>query len=96
MNPIATDAIEWKYYIVYCVILVVELILVYLNFVETSGRTLEEVGDVFGEGIHDLDVQMQQLGEIPEIDAAETNTVDEKDFSNSKLFSKKLSAMKYC
>lgn len=51
VNPIAMDAIEWKYYIVYCCILVVEFAVCFLTFVETSGRTLEEVSEVFGDGI---------------------------------------------
>lgn len=49
VNPIAMDAIEWKYYIVYCCILAVELILVFIFFPETSGYTLEEVCKVFGD-----------------------------------------------
>ncbi|KAH3679219.1 hypothetical protein WICPIJ_008688 [Wickerhamomyces pijperi] len=57
VNPIAMDAIEWKYYIVYCCILAVELLVVYLTFVETSGRTLEEVAEVFGENIHDFELE---------------------------------------
>ncbi|CCH41021.1 Hexose transporter 2 [Wickerhamomyces ciferrii] len=54
VNPIAMDAIHWKYYIVYCVLLFIELMVIYLTFVETSGRTLEEVAEVFGEGIDDF------------------------------------------
>ncbi|KAH3685264.1 hypothetical protein WICPIJ_003738 [Wickerhamomyces pijperi] len=50
VNPIAMDAIEWKYYIVYDCILFCELIVVYLFYPETSGRTLEEVSEVFGDG----------------------------------------------
>ncbi len=53
VNSIAMDAIEWKYYIVYCCILAVELVVSYLTFVETSGRTLEEMAEVFGESIGD-------------------------------------------
>ncbi|GME73722.1 unnamed protein product [Ambrosiozyma monospora] len=49
VNPIAMDAIQWKYYIVYCCIIAVELIVCYFTFVETSGKTLEEVAVVFGE-----------------------------------------------
>jgi sugar porter (SP) family MFS transporter len=56
VNPIAMDAIEWKYYIVYCCILGVELVVVFLTYVETSGRTLEEVAEVFGESINDIDI----------------------------------------
>ncbi|GME76359.1 unnamed protein product [Ambrosiozyma monospora] len=49
VNSIAMDAIQWKYYIVYCCILGVEVIVCYFSFVETSGLTLEEVAEVFGE-----------------------------------------------
>ncbi|OEJ84065.1 Lactose permease [Hanseniaspora osmophila] len=54
VNPVAMDAIDWKYYIVYDCILVVECCVYYFTFVETSGRTLEEVAEVFGDGIEDL------------------------------------------
>ncbi|CCH41023.1 Hexose transporter 2 [Wickerhamomyces ciferrii] len=54
VNPIAMDAIKWRYYIVYCVLLFIELIVAYLTIVETSGRSLEEVAEVFGEGIDDF------------------------------------------
>lgn len=49
VNPIAMDAIGWKYYIVFCCILAVELIVVYFTYPETSGYTLEEVAQVFGD-----------------------------------------------
>lgn len=55
VNPIAMDAIEWKYYIVYCCILAVELGLVFFFFPETSGYTLEEVCQVFGDEPPELD-----------------------------------------
>jgi len=42
-NPIAITAIKWKYYIVYDVWLLVELLVVYFLFVETSGSSLEEM-----------------------------------------------------
>lgn len=50
VNPIAMDAIEWKYYIVYVCILFVEFIIIFFFYPETSGRTLEEVSEVFGDG----------------------------------------------
>ncbi|OBA25984.1 hypothetical protein HANVADRAFT_3226, partial [Hanseniaspora valbyensis NRRL Y-1626] len=53
VNPIAMDAIDWKYYIVYVCILAVEFVICF-SFIETSGRTLEEVAGVFGDGIEDL------------------------------------------
>ncbi|KAK6082426.1 Lactose permease 29 [Seiridium cupressi] len=47
VNPIALDKIGWKYYIVYCVWILVEITTVYLIFPETKGRTLEELAFLF-------------------------------------------------
>ncbi|GAB5589087.1 hypothetical protein Unana1_03987 [Umbelopsis nana] len=47
VNPIALIAIQWKYYLVYVVWIMVELVVVYFFFVETSGYTLEELTIVF-------------------------------------------------
>lgn len=55
VNPIAMDAIDWKYYIVFCCVLAVELVIVIFTFPETSGYTLEEVAQVFGDAAPDLD-----------------------------------------
>ncbi|CAM1508701.1 Fc.00g055490.m01.CDS01 [Cosmosporella sp. VM-42] len=50
-NPVAMTAITWKYYIVYCCIIAVEIVLVYFWFPETKGRSLEEIAFIFdGEG----------------------------------------------
>lgn len=43
VNPIGLDTIGWKYYIWYCVWLIVELIVVYIIYPETSNRSLEEL-----------------------------------------------------
>ncbi|KAG7660388.1 HXT2.4 [[Candida] subhashii] len=63
VNPIAMDAIEWKYYIVYCCVLAVELVLVYLLYPETSGYTLEEVAKVFGD---DPETSLTHLSSAPQ------------------------------
>lgn len=47
VNPIALADIGWKYYIVYCVLLVVITTVVYLFFPETRGHSLEEIAEVF-------------------------------------------------
>ncbi|RCK58184.1 Lactose permease [Candida viswanathii] len=49
VNPVAMDAIQWRYYIVYCCILAVEVVVMYFFYVETSGYTLEEVAIAFGD-----------------------------------------------
>jgi hypothetical protein len=47
VNPWALDAIGWKYYLVYCGWLVLELAFVMMFIVETKGRTLEETAALF-------------------------------------------------
>lgn len=49
VNPIGMDAIDWQYYIVWCSNLAVEFVVVWFFYPETSGRTLEEVAEVFGD-----------------------------------------------
>lgn len=47
VNPIAMEALGWKYYIVWVVMLCAWLGLIWLLFPETAGRTLEEVSQIF-------------------------------------------------
>jgi hypothetical protein len=47
VNPIALQAIRWKYYIVYDCWLFVELLTVYFFYPETKGPTLEEMAKIF-------------------------------------------------
>ncbi|KAI4595632.1 hypothetical protein KJ359_006621 [Pestalotiopsis sp. 9143b] len=47
VNPIALDSIGWKYYIVYCVWILVEIATVYFLFPETKDRSLEELAFMF-------------------------------------------------
>jgi len=47
VNPVALDNIGWKYYIVYCCWLSIELAFVYFFFVETRYTPLEEIAKYF-------------------------------------------------
>jgi Na+/melibiose symporter-like transporter len=47
VNPIGMDSIGWKYYIFYCVWMIVEISTVYFLFPETHNRTLEELSFMF-------------------------------------------------
>lgn len=49
INPIAMDAIEWRYYIVWTCFLAFEIVVAYFLFPETRGYSLEEVAHVFGD-----------------------------------------------
>jgi MFS family permease len=51
VNPIAMDAIGWRYYIVWICLIATWLILAYILYPETKGRSLETVGEVFGEPV---------------------------------------------
>ncbi|KAF4780631.1 major myo-inositol transporter iolT [Colletotrichum scovillei] len=75
VNPIALDSIGWKYYIVYCVWILVEILTVYMIFPETQGRTLEELSFMFeGKDVQDkvqknaqkvLQVELEDIHERP-------------------------------
>ncbi|KAH0833758.1 hypothetical protein AYO21_04499 [Fonsecaea monophora] len=47
VNPRGLTNIGWKYYIVFCVLLVVLLVIEYFFFPETNKRTLEEIAEIF-------------------------------------------------
>ncbi|KAL2840405.1 sugar transporter [Aspergillus pseudoustus] len=47
VNPIALDAIGWKYYIVFVAILVVIIATIWVFYPETKGHTLEEMATIF-------------------------------------------------
>jgi len=47
VNPIGLAALGWKYYLVYCIWLPIELLVVIFFYKETKGKTLEELAVVF-------------------------------------------------
>ncbi|KAL3465005.1 major facilitator superfamily domain-containing protein [Aspergillus heterothallicus] len=47
VNPIALDDLGWKYYIFYCVLLAVELAVVWFFYIETRNTPLEEIAKYF-------------------------------------------------
>ncbi|KAI9163591.1 Lactose permease [Paramyrothecium foliicola] len=56
VNPIGLENIGWKYYIVFCVLLLVFFIITYFYFPETKGHSLEEIAKIF-DGDDVLDEQ---------------------------------------
>ena len=83
VNPIAMEAIGWKYYLVYVSLLFVYSIIIYLFFAETRGHTLEDIADIFeGPAIaslarrsksqhqeHPLDIKEPPVSEVEDISA---------------------------
>jgi hypothetical protein len=49
VNPIGLDALSWKYYLVYVGWILVEIVLFYLFFPETHGRSLEGSAEIFDD-----------------------------------------------
>lgn len=47
VNPIAMEALGWKYYLVYVAFLVVISVVIYLFYAETKDHSLEEIADIF-------------------------------------------------
>ncbi|RBR26006.1 uncharacterized protein FIESC28_01279 [Fusarium coffeatum] len=47
VNPIAMEIITWRYYIVFCCILVILFVVIWYLFPGTKGHTLEEIKEVF-------------------------------------------------
>lgn len=47
VNPIALEAITWKYYIVFVVVLVVMCVTAYFYYPETRGHSLEQMTFIF-------------------------------------------------
>jgi len=47
VNPVALDAIKWKYYMVFCIWLAIELVVVWWFYIETRNTPLEEIAKHF-------------------------------------------------
>jgi sugar porter (SP) family MFS transporter len=77
VNPIAEDAIHWKYYIVYIVVLVVAFIVISLIAPETKGRNLEEVAAMFDNEIADNLARVSALKE----DTKEEQVAEHTEFA---------------
>lgn len=65
INAIALDAIAWKYYIVYCVFLGLEVFIIYFFVIETRYTPMEEIAKYF-DGDDAIDV-----GEVAAADMKE-------------------------
>ncbi|KIY01482.1 uncharacterized protein Z520_03034 [Fonsecaea multimorphosa CBS 102226] len=50
--PVALNKIGWRFYLVLIIPSAVYIVIIYLFFPETKGRTLEEIGHVFGDDMH--------------------------------------------
>ncbi|KFA69793.1 hypothetical protein S40285_02453 [Stachybotrys chlorohalonatus IBT 40285] len=58
INPIAMEAIEWKYYIVFACLTCGWFFIIWRYFPETQGRTLEDVAEIF-DGKSGMELERQ-------------------------------------
>jgi hypothetical protein len=67
VNPVVLKAIEWKYYILFCILLTIFVTLVYLLFPKTKGRTLEEVKEIFNGKVEEVVVVVKEEKGVEEV-----------------------------
>lgn len=76
-NPVAIEAIGWKYWLFFLGMLVLFLAMVYFTYPETKGLTLEELASLF-EDDDALNVVEKMEGIEPEAEAVSI-AVDKKE-----------------
>jgi hypothetical protein len=77
VNAIALEALAWKYYLVYCVFLVLEVGVIYFLIIETRYTPLEEIAKFF-DGDDAVDVAEIANAEMKVNNMNEANMVLEK------------------
>ncbi|KAK9469578.1 MFS sugar:H+ symporter [Lipomyces arxii] len=63
VNPIGLQRLGYKFYIVYCVWLVIETVIIYFLYPETKGPSLEEIAAIFEGSEAKVDFGMQDIKE---------------------------------
>ncbi|KAK0288086.1 hypothetical protein LTR91_008546 [Friedmanniomyces endolithicus] len=81
VNPIALDAIQWKFYFVYIVTLSAMIPTIYFLFPETKGRTLEEIASVFDGQAAETDAFRRASVGAPDRDEMRGGKVEVSDIA---------------
>ncbi|KAH7041215.1 general substrate transporter [Microdochium trichocladiopsis] len=76
VNPVALEAISWRFYIYYCVWVAFIFVVVYFFFVETAGPSLEELTYLF-EG-HEVKQKMAKEIEVKKAEQEHAFHIEEK------------------
>jgi MFS family permease len=74
VNPIALTDIGWRYYILFCVLLGIMVVLVYVLYPETKGHTLEELAEIF-----DGPPTTQETGTVKETESSSKGDVQHEE-----------------
>lgn len=62
--PTAFAAVGWKYYLIFVISSSIMTVVVYLYYPETTKKTLEEVGAVFGDSVEGLSKDVEVKLEV--------------------------------
>ncbi|EXJ70257.1 uncharacterized protein A1O5_06325 [Cladophialophora psammophila CBS 110553] len=87
--PVALNKIGWRFYLVLIIPSAVYIVIIYLFFPETKGRTLEEIGYLFGDDMHvatqwyDASEDEKRKIEEQALKETEGGVVHEKGFAGS-------------
>lgn len=76
VNPIALDAIGWKYYVVYCCWLICEAVFLWFFIIETKNLTLEETAALF-------DGATEQIVDTAAVQAGVTHDINDLEDEKS-------------
>ncbi|KZT62655.1 general substrate transporter [Calocera cornea HHB12733] len=84
VNPVGMAAIDWKFYLVYCAWIPIELLTVIFFFKETKGRTLEELAVVFDGEVAAVEGNRRHIdpatGIIPGTPPSDVDMKEEKEY----------------
>ncbi|KAK7033550.1 hypothetical protein VNI00_012774 [Paramarasmius palmivorus] len=79
VNPIALEAIGWKYYTVYIAVIAIYLGLLWVFLVETKGRTIEEIVELFDGSQTQLVSEEDSQGEVFEAKKSTHEVIEVND-----------------
>ncbi|TFK75143.1 general substrate transporter [Pluteus cervinus] len=63
VSPLAMESIQWKFYLIFVCLNLVDLVIIILFFPETKGKTLEEMDAVFGDVKRNMSADDLDAGE---------------------------------
>lgn len=75
---VGIEAIGWKLYLVYIGWIVVEMVTIYFFFVETAGKTLEELSEIFNakhpvkKSLEKTHVEVDRAGRVMSVSGSTT------------------------
>jgi MFS family permease len=72
VNPIGLENLQWKYYIVYIVILSIAVGVTYKWYVETRGYSLEEIAIIFDRE----NAAVKQFDTVGQVEGSDSDSVD--------------------